>query len=243
MIQLGCNDIEWSKDDEWRTLQEEMRTRHCVLLKDFLAPSLISLVRPLLTTNRFIPFEHVSSKGEVFSRDRLLEATDPLARLLSFCLNSTRLYRAVGDLAGLGEDIRYFIARCYKMSPGIDDFQSWHTDCEGGRRLLGMSINLSTEPARGGEFQIRDRSGPRKVHRTIKSHFGDAHLFRIDDRLEHRVFPPTGTVSRFCCAGWFVSQPDLRDMFRRKPETAHPTILQTRANVGMNRVENTQCRD
>ena len=162
MIQLGRNGIQWSKDDEWRALQEEMRTTHCVLIKDFLAPSLISLVRPLLTTNRFFPFEHVGQKGRVLARERQLEATDPLARLLTFCLNSTRLYRAVGDLAGLGEDIRYFNARCYKIFPGSDDFQSWHNDCsdKGSIRLLGMSINLSTEPVRGGEFQIRDRSRP-----------------------------------------------------------------------------------
>ena len=212
MIQLGCNGIEWSKDDEWRALQEEMRTTHCVLLKDFLTPSLISLVRPLLTTNRFVPMEYVKSKGKVFSRDRKLEVTDPLVRLFTFCLNSTRLYRAVGDLAGLGEDIGYFNARCYKIFPDSDEFKSWHTDWAGSR-LLGMSINLSTEPVQGGEFQIRDRSGSRKVHQTIKGHFGDAHLFRIDNRLEHQVLPVTGTVPRFCCTGWFLSQPDLRDRY------------------------------
>ena len=161
MIQLGCNGIEWSKDDEWRALQEEMRTRHCVLLKDFLAPSLISLVRPLLTTNQFLPFEHVHQKGRVLARERQLEATDPLARLLSFCLNSTRLYRAVGDLAGLGEDIRYFIARCYKMFPDSDDFQSWHDDDTGFRRILALSINLGMEPTQGvnSRFAIEAEPG------------------------------------------------------------------------------------
>ena len=212
MIQLGCNGIEWSKDDEWKTLQEEMRTTHCILLKNFLAPSLISLVRPLLMTNRFFPFEH-GPQGRVHAREMRLEAPDPLARLFTFCLNSTRFHRAVGDLAGFGEDIRYFAARCYKMFPDSDDFQSWHDDCKGGIRLLGMSINLNTEPVQGGEFRIRNRSGSRKVHRTIKSHFGDAHLFRIDKNLEHRVFPPTGTVPKFCCGGWFVSRRDIRDRY------------------------------
>ena len=247
MIQLGRNGIEWSKDDEWRALQEEMRTTHCVLLKDFLAPSLISLVRPLLTTNRFLPFEHVGQKGRILARERRLEATDPLARLLTFCLNSTRLYRTVGDLTGLGEDIQYFFSRCYKMFPDSDDFQSWHNDCDdsggGGTRLLGMSINLSTEPVQGREFQIRDRSGSRKVHRTIKSHFGAARLFRIDKRLEHRALPPKGTVPRLSCGGWFFPHRNVPDPFRLKPETARSAIPRTRANVGIDGVEGTRCRD
>ena len=244
MIQLGCNGIEWSKDDEWRTLQEEMRTRHCVLLKDFLAPSLISVIRPLLTTNRFLPYEHVDQKGKgrVLARERRLEASDPLARLFTFCLNSTRFHRAVGDLAGLDKDIRYFLSRCYKRYPGIDHFDSWHTDYISSR-LLGMSINLSTEPLQGEGFRIRDRSGSRKVHRTIKSDFGDAHLFRIDKRLEHRVLPLKGTVPRICCAGWFLPHRNVRDLFRLEPETARSAIPRTRANVGMDGVEGTRCRD
>ena len=102
MIRLGRNGVEWSKDDEWRALQEEMRTRHCVLLKDFLSPSFISLVRPLLTTERFFPHQDVDPKGKCFAREMRLEASDPLARLFAFCLNSPQLYRAAGELAGLG---------------------------------------------------------------------------------------------------------------------------------------------
>lgn len=151
MIRLGRNGVEWSKDDEWRAFQEEMRTRHCVLLEDFLSPSFISLVRPLLTTERFVPFSHVDRNGKVLARDMRLEDSDPLARIFTFCLNSSRLYRAVGELAGLGEDIRYFRARIYKMFPGDDDFHSWHND-HFHKRLVGLSINLGTEPTQGAEF-------------------------------------------------------------------------------------------
>ena len=150
MIQLGRTGIEWSKDDEWRALQEEMRTRHCILLKDFLAPSLISLVRPLLTTNRFFPFEH-RQKDRIHAREMRLEAPDPLARLLTFCLNSTQFHRAVGDLARVGEDIRYFATRCYKMFPDSDDFQYWHTDCKGGHKAFGNEYQSEHGAgARGG---------------------------------------------------------------------------------------------
>ena len=242
MIRLGRNGVEWSKDDEWRALQEEMRTRHCVLLKDFLSPSFISLVRPLLTTERFVPSQDVDPKGKCFAREMRLEASDPLARLFAFCLNSPRLYRAVGKLAGLGEDIRFFISKTYKMFPAGDDFDSWHGD-DDGRRLLGLSINLGTEPTQGGEFQIRDRSEPRKLHRTIKNNFGDARLFRIDKRLVHRVSPLEGTVPAFCTAGWFVSQPDLRDLISMAAGD-HPSGKSTTgANVGVDGVENARCRD
>lgn len=229
MIRLGRNGIEWSKDDEWRALKEEMRTRHCVLLKDFLSPSFISLVRPLLTTERFFPHQDVDPKGKCFAREMRLEASDPLARLFAFCLNSPRLYRAAGELAGLGEDIRYFISKTYKMFPMSDDFDSWHADSDDGR-LLALSINLGTDPTQGGEFQIRDSSEPRKLYRTVKNNFGDAHLFRVDKRLMHRVSPLKGTVPRFCTAGWFVSRPDLRDLLRPEPETDRPAIHQREAS-------------
>lgn len=242
MIRLGRNGVEWLKDDEWRALQEEMRTRHCVLLKDFLSSSFISLVRPLLTTERFVPYQDVDPKGKCFAREMRLEASDLLARLFAFRLNSPRLYRAVGDLAGLGEDIRYFISKTYKMFPAGVDFDSWHTDY-GYERLLGLSINLGTEPTQGGEFQIRDRGGGRKLHRTIKNNFGDACLFRIDKRLVHRVSPLEGTVPRFCTAGWFVSQPDLRDLISAGAG-GHPSGKSTTgANVGVGGVENARCRD
>ena len=158
-----------------------------------------------------------------------LEASDPLARLFAFCLNSPRLYRVASELAGLGEDIRYFISKTYKMFPAGDDFDSWHADYD-GERLLGLSINLGTDPTQGGEFQIRDSSEPRKLHRTVKNNFGDAHLFRVDKRLMHRVSPLKGTVPRFCTAGWFVSRPDLRDLFRPEPETDRPAIHQREAS-------------
>lgn len=246
MIRLGRNGVEWSYDDEWRALQEEMRTRHCVLLEDFLSPSFISLVRPLLTTERFVPYQDGDPKGKCFAREMRLEASDPLAGLFAFCLNSPRLYRAVGELAGLGEDVRYFISKTYKMFPAGDDFDSWHDDAYCGRRLLGLSINLGTEPTQGGEFQIRDRSGAgrsNEPYRTIKNNFGAACLFRIDERLVHRVSPLEGTVPRFCTAGWFVSQPDLRDIISAAAGS-HPSGKSTTgADVGVGGVENTQCRD
>ncbi|TNE88148.1 MAG: 2OG-Fe(II) oxygenase [Deltaproteobacteria bacterium] len=77
----------------------------------------------------------------------------------------------------------------------------WHRDHRGGR-LLGMSVNLSAEPAVGGVFEQRLRweSAPRV---TIHSGPGDVHVFDVSDaRLVHRV-TPVERGARVVLAGWW----------------------------------------
>jgi hypothetical protein len=42
--------------------------------------------------------------------------------------------------------------------------------------------------------------------------FGDAVLFRIDERLEHRVSNVEGAVPKIAFSGWFESEPDYRTL-------------------------------
>jgi hypothetical protein len=68
-----------------------------------------------------------------------------------------------------------------------------------------LSINLSAEPHEGGVLQIRDVTTGRIVFALQNTRPGDAVLFAIGDRLQHRVTPPVGHVPRTVCAGWFRS--------------------------------------
>jgi hypothetical protein len=81
-----------------------------------------------------------------------------------------------------------------------------------GTRLVALSVNLNTAPYEGGVLSIREAATERILCELTNSGFGDAILFRIDERLQHRVSDVEGTVAKTALAGWFESAPDYRTL-------------------------------
>lgn len=90
--------------------------------------------------------------------------------------------------------------------PGNDHYQTWHGDVAKGR-LVGISVNLESDPTAAGGIEIRHQGST--VHRAVPG-FGDAVLFRIAPDLRHRGLPPAGAVPRCSFSGWFVAGKDYR---------------------------------
>ncbi|MDH3600110.1 MAG: 2OG-Fe(II) oxygenase family protein, partial [Candidatus Tectomicrobia bacterium] len=116
------------------------------------------------------------------------------------------------------------IGRLYCSDPSPDHYISWHSDM-GDHRLVGISINLTSTDYAGGVFEMREAKTKRLLYEFHSTSLGDAHLFRLDPSVEHRVTPVTGSVSRMAYSGWFRAQPHyasiVQDMFQA--ETALPT--------------------
>ena len=55
-----------------------------------------------------------------------------------------------------------------------------------GIRMIGFSLNLSKKSFEGGSFEIRELNS-NLIHRVC-SNPGDLHIFKIDEKLEHRFF-------------------------------------------------------
>ncbi len=213
VIALGCSGARAVRGVEWTALRDALDRRHCVLLKNFVPPSLLRQVQPLLETRRFVEFVHDGSAEMKIASELKLVDSDPLARLLEFTTNQAPLFEAVEAFTGC-EGIQAFVGRGLKMNSG--HFDNWHNDVNGSRRI-GLSISLQAAPICGGEFQIRHIWSD-AVHTFPTPGFGDALLFRLGRLLYHRVLPIKGAVPRFCYAGWFVNTPGIVPSLRRVRE-------------------------
>jgi len=138
-------------------------------------------------------------------------------------LNNTQLFKIIERITGCGH-IGCLRGRIYRIVPGASHYPDpthyqrpyeiltgWHTDLNGTRRVA-LSINLNTKPYRGGVFRLRETKTGRILCELINSGFGNAILFRIDERLEHHVSEVEGTVTKTAFSGWFESEPDYRTL-------------------------------
>jgi len=203
------------EDDQWAEQRETFKQRHCVLFKDFVDQRVLRRLRlwRAQASEEFRTREIVERNLAVTGEWQLPQETSA-AGFLFLLLNQPRLFAAIKQFTGSSEDIRCFLGRYYERVPHREHYVDvFHSDADRGR-LFGLSINLSEQPFVGGEFEIRCRSAG-GIHHTIAAwKFGDAILFRISRSLQHRIRPVTGTVARCCYAGWFVTQPDYRDLAR-----------------------------
>ncbi len=132
----------------------------------------------------------------------------PFALLL--LLNNAQLFKVIEQITACGH-IGCFRGRIYRNVPGANHHVEWHTDLN-GTRLVALTINLNTESYEGGVLSIREAKTGRIICELSNSVFGDAILFRIDERLQHRVSDVEGTVAKTALAGWFESEPDYRTL-------------------------------
>lgn len=127
---------------------------------------------------------------------------------LLILLNSPQLFRIIERITGASH-VGCFRGRIYRFVPGAKNILEWHSDLN-ETRLVALTINLNTERYQGGVLSIRETKTKRMLGQVTNSAFGDAILFRIDERLEHSVSDVEGTVPKIALAGWFESEPDYR---------------------------------
>ena len=214
MIQLTAGGPRIVKDDAWVAQQREFAQRHCVVLEGFLDEGTLRRVPRMLETGGFYSREDVTKKGKVFARELQMREHELLPRVFFLLLNQPRLFGAIAEFTGCEKDIRRFNGRCFKQLPGSEHFDSWHGDHDRRGNLYGLTINLSSEPVRGGSFQIRSKETG-KVSTVTGTRFGDACLFRIHKSFQHRALPVEGVVPRCVYGGWFAGGgADYREIVR-----------------------------
>lgn len=125
-------------------------------------------------------------------------------------LNSPQVFKIIERIIGSGH-IGCFRGRIYRFVPTAKNLLEWHTDLN-GTRMAALTINLNTEPYEGGVLSIRETKTKRMLGELTNAGYGDAILFRIDERLEHSVSDVKGTTAKTALAGWFESQPDYRTL-------------------------------
>lgn len=183
-----------------------------IRLPGLLDPELWNMLQPQIEASN-----QDKEKGVIY---RDLNISDSAILLL---LNNPQVFKLLEQITGCGH-IGCFRGRTYRIEPGgnrqveqthyqtpYEILTGWHTDLNGTRRLA-LSINMNTEPYQGGVLSIREAETKRMLWELTNQGLGDGLLFRVDERLEHRVSEVEGTVTKRAFSGWFESEPDYRTL-------------------------------
>ena len=187
--------------DEVTALRDEYAARHCVTLRDFLEPQLLSWLQRRVARGRWI--ETVHQALDPPSVDLML-VDDVASGAFVAMTNTPEVFDLVRSITGCAP-IGCYAFRVYRMEQGKGR-DSWHGD-DDGNRLATLSVNIGATPFQGGGLELRERPTRRLVHRVHNTGPGDAILFRIAHDLEHCVEDVTGDVPKIALAGWFQKEP------------------------------------
>jgi hypothetical protein len=81
--------------------------------------------------------------------------------------------------------------------------------------MIAVSINLSSESYAGGGLAIRSSKTKELICEVQNPGYGDAIIFPVHERFEHRVTRVEGTTPKTALAGWFRSKFDPNSLFGR----------------------------
>jgi hypothetical protein len=207
MLQLTRSGTKFSGTAaDLKRLRLEFDRQHWIHLPELIEPGLLQLILCQIDRANVIAFVHENIGTELCVKDQIAYS------LLTFLTGDPALHRIIQEITRCGS-IGCFGGRVYRMVPGEGHYDSWHHDL-GDNRLMALSINLSAGVYAGGILQIRDSGSGRIIAEVANTGLGDGILFRLSERLEHRVTQVVGTVPKTAFAGWFRSQPDFHASMR-----------------------------
>jgi hypothetical protein len=209
MLRIAANRTVLSaSSSELAAARQQLFERGFVKLEGLLAGSLLERIQHAIHRASFYRRVHDGIGVELCAEPGIASG------VLEFLTNDEALRAAVADLARSGP-IGCFEGRIYRIVPGTEHHDSWHSDV-GDDRLLALSINLGIEPFEGGQLQLRRADSAVVIGEVENTVPGDGVLFRIDPSLRHRVAPVSGRTPRTAYAGWFRTRPAYRDLLAKR---------------------------
>ncbi len=200
-------------------LRSEFDRQHWIRLSKLLDPELLQLILHRIEQADFLQRTHKGVGVEVCMADKITWG------LLHFVSNDPKLFQIIQEITRCGP-IGCFDGRVYRMVPGEGHYDSWHDDL-GNNRLMALSINMSAGVYTGGVLEMRDVESGRIIAEVANTGLGDGILFRLSERLEHRVTQVVGTVPKTAFAGWFRSQPDFHGILRERRSSLERQRIET----------------
>jgi 2OG-Fe(II) oxygenase superfamily len=207
-------------------LRAEFERQHYLKVPQLLDPELLEFVQLQIDQADFYERVH---EGIGTNRELCMTSNSALAAL-QFLVNDQQLFGFVQQVTQC-DRIGCFQGRVYRVKGDAGHHDSWHDDL-GEDRLVGMSINLSRETYAGGALQLRDRASGEVVSEVPNVGPGDALIFRLSQRFQHRVTRVEGFSAKTAFAGWFRAQPDFVALLRRRV-TASRRGLRVRYSVSV----------
>jgi 2-oxoglutarate-Fe(II)-dependent oxygenase superfamily protein len=196
-----------SSSEELAALRNAFAAQHWLVLPNFIDLPLLDLIQKKLHQTEYCVVDR-----ETGVELRPVDCTAYLATEL--LLNSPKLFRAIEQITGC-ERIACFSGRIYQRPASSTYFNRWHTDISDEGRMIALSINLNTETYEGGALQIRSAQTHEVLSEVHNRNYGDAIIFPVDERFEHRVCEVESGAAKTALAGWFRSKPDPNSLFGR----------------------------
>jgi len=200
MLNISATTTEVLPDPKrYQTLCQEFDQRHAIIL-------------PHMVDNRLLQKMLVTLEGAIFSPRELeslgiqeVDNMDKAGRILSLVLARPPLFKWLHDVTNCGP-ISGCEGRVTRINPGQS--LDWHDDMNDERRCLAITIGLSDQSYKGGDFELRRKGSPEVIFHYRHTTPGTAVIFKINRCLEHRV---TQIVAggRTVYAGWFLKVPRL----------------------------------
>src|ERR1043165_3269556 len=170
-----------------KALFDEFEQAHTIRLPQLVHPRLMRMILDRTESGTWINKEHGKIGREVVLEDAVAY------NLAHFAANTPEFLEFVRTITGCDAIMRYD-GRVYRVIPGTDHYDSWHSDAaKEDNRLVGMSINLGPRPYLGGIFQLRRKDSEEILSELPNTNPGDAILFRISPEFVHRITPVEGT--------------------------------------------------
>ena len=212
-IQIGRSGVVYSAlAEDLSALRAQFDRQHYLKIPELLRPELLDFIQIQIDQSEFYERVHEG----IGSNKELCMTSNTAFAALQFLMNDQRLFQVIQTVTQC-DQIGCFQGRVYRVNPGSGHHDSWHNDI-GEHRLVGMSINLSRELYSGGRLQIRDRVSGEIVSEVANAGIGDAVIFRLSDRFQHRITDVEGTASKTAFAGWFRAQPDFMSLLRKQSQ-------------------------
>lgn len=196
-----------SSQAELAALRNAFVAQHWLLLPNFLDQPLLDLILQKLRETEYCVVDR-----ETGVELRPVDCTAYLATEL--LLNSPKLFPAIEQITGC-QRIASFSGRIYSRPASSSYFNRWHTDITDEGRMIALSINLNAEPYEGGALQIRSAGTHEVLCEVYNRNYGDALIFPVDEKFEHRVCEVESGAAKTALAGWFRSKPDPSSLFGR----------------------------
>jgi len=194
-------------ENELPSMRTTFAEQHWLRLPNFLDARLLELIEKKLHETEYCVVER-----ETGIELRPSDCTAYLATEL--LLNSPKLFRAIEQITGCAR-ITCFSGRIYRRPASRTYFNRWHTDITDEGRMIALSINLNAEPYEGGALQIRSAKTHKILSEVYNRCYGDAIIFPVDEKFEHRVREVESGAAKTALAGWFRSKPDPNSLFGR----------------------------
>ena len=212
-IQIGKSGAVYSgAAEDLGALRAQFDCQHYLTFPKLLGPELLDFIQLRIDQAEF--YERVHEGIE--SNKELCMKSNTAFAALQFLMNDKKLFQIIQDITQC-DQIGCFQGRVYRLNPGGKHHDSWHNDI-GEDRLVGMSINLSRAFYSGGMLQIRDQRSGEIVCEVPNAGSGDAVIFRLSHRLQHRISDVEGTSPKTAFAGWFRAQPDFLALLKQRSE-------------------------